>query len=196
MNSYLRGGSWWASRGLVLTIASCEPSYEELVQAELSRGYRYDSVVYGVRLGMNYEAFTRYCFEQNQRGVFKPNATGNAVQVTWAEGFGFPVQFEFFPAEVTDKFAPIHAYQASVRYRDYSLYNPDMALEHLLSETLAYFERGYGGRDFLRVPHDDPWINYRYVKVDGNRQITVTPTHAAAELTIHIEDLSPLSACQ
>ena len=181
---------------LALTITGCEPNYEEVVQEELRRGERYDSVVHKVRLGMSYDAFTRYCFEQNQRGVFKPNATGNAVQLTWTEGFGFPVKFEFFPTEVTDKFAPIRAYRASVRYRDYSLYNPKMAVEHLLPETLAYFERGYGGRNFLRVPQDDPWVKYRYVKVDGNRQITVVPSPVGSELVIRFGDLSPLVVCQ
>ena len=186
----LLGGSFVI---LALTVAGCEPNYEKVVREELRRGERYDSIVYGVRLGMSYDAFTRYCFAQNQRGVFKPNETGNAVQVAWAEGFGFPVKFEFFPTEVTDKFAPIRAYQASVRYRDYSLYNPEMTVENLLPETLAFFEQGYGGRDFLRVPQDDPWVKYRYVKVDGNRRIIIVPTHSGDELTVQFQDLSPLN---
>lgn len=173
--------------GLIL---GCEPSYEELVRQELNRGLRYDSIIYGVYLGMSYDEFTRYCFEQNQRGVFRPNETGNAVQVTWTEGFDFPVKFEFFPAEVTDKFAPINRYQASVRYRDYSHYNPDMTVANLLSETLAFYKQGYGGHDFLRVPQDDPWVKYHYVKVDGNRKITVTASPVGSKLVIYFEDLS------
>lgn len=174
-------------------LGSCkeEPSYDEVLKEELAREVRFDSVAYGVKLGMTYDDFKWRCLLQNRNGIFKPNSTGDAVQLTFTEGFAFPVHFEFFPADIKGEYEPVTKYDATIRYRDYSSFNKEMSMEKLVKETTRFFENGYGGREFIPIANEkDPWVKYNFVKVDGNRKITLVPVYMGSELIIRFEDLA------
>lgn len=175
---------------VVLVSCRSEPSYNEIVKAELARTERFDSIAYGVGFGMTFADFKWVCLLQNRDGVFKPNATGNAVQLTFEEGFGYPALFEFFPADIKREYDTITKYNAVIKYREYSNFNKDMSMENLLREARDFFENGYGGRNFFKVPKkEDPWVKFNYVKVDGNRQIMLKPKYMGSELTVEFTDL-------
>ncbi len=176
-------------------MVSCgsEPTYDEVVKAELARTERFDSIAYGVNLGMTFDDFKWRCLLQNRAGVFKPNSTSNAVQLTFEEGFSYPVHFEFFPADITGQYDIIEKYDATIKYRDFSQYNKEMSMEKLVKETINYFQKGYGGRNFFKVPKKgDPWVKYNYVKIDGNRKIILIPIYMGSELIVKFEDLDPI----
>ena len=180
----------------VALVASCgsEPSYTETVKSELARSERFDSIAYGIHLGMTFDDFKWVCLLQNRAGLFKPNPNGNAVQLTFKEHFSYPALFEFFPANISGQYDTIRAYDATLKYRDYSQYNQRMKMENLVGEAIEYFESGYGGNDFFEIPKDDdPWVKYKYVKIDGNRQISLIPTLMGSNLTIKFEDLEKMN---
>ena len=178
---------------LVVLLFSCTPetSYDEIVKEELARGVRFDSVAHGINLGMTFNDFKRICFLQNREGVFKPNSGGHAVQLTITDGFRYPVYFEFFPADIIGQYDTIVKYDASIKYKNYSNFNEEMNIERLVKETIAFFEEGYQGRSFIGIPNTkDPWVKSDFVKVDGNRKITLLPVYMGIELIIEFEDLS------
>lgn len=180
--------------GLLVSCMGSEPSYAEMEQEEMAKNIRFDSIAYGVNLGMTYDDFKWRCLLQNRDGVFKPNASGDAVQLRFTKGFKYPVHFEFFPADIEGEYDPILKYNATTRYVDYSGYNKEMSMENLVKETKTFFEKGYGGREFIAIPNEnDPWIKNNFVKIDGNRKITLTPVYMGSELIITFEDLKAIS---
>ena len=67
-----------------------------------------------------------------------------------------------------------------------------MTLSKLVKQSIQFFENGYKGNKFLKVPNnDDIFIKYNYVKIDGNRLILITPSSTLNELNIVFKDLEP-----
>lgn len=173
----------------LITSCSRKQSYEEIVKKELAQGVHYDSIIYGVRLGMTYYDFYSYCWEKNQEGIFKPNISGTGVMVILEEGFNSPVVLEFFP-QVNHNSENIMKYNATIKYKNFSYYNKKHSIENLLNETLQAFEKGYKGNTFFTIPHKNKLLKYNYIKIDGNRKIIIEPTFEGDQLIIKFEDLN------
>ncbi|MEC7265254.1 MAG: hypothetical protein VXW38_16055, partial [Bacteroidota bacterium] len=149
------------------------------------------SLFYGVRLGMTYDDFYWYCFNKNLEGVFKPNIEGTAVVLSFTKNFGAPVDLEFFP-KVDGKYTPITKYRGVVRYKNFSFYNKEHHINNLISETIHFFEGGYGGNKFIAMPSKNNLIKYDYVKIDGNRKIFISPAFEGDKIFVEFEDLKPI----
>ena len=68
-----------------------------------------------------------------------------------------------------------------------------MTLIKLLKQSIQFFENGYKGNKFLKVPNnDDVFVKYNYIKIDANRLILIEPSSALNELNIVFEDLNPV----
>ena len=182
-----------------LSIYSCESSildsksYQKLIKEETGKNHRYDSIVHGIRLGMTYEDFYYYVFKENRAGLFLPSRGGSMVKIDIDKGFDYPVQFDFFPQKIEGKAKPLKEYKAYISYKDFSTYNKQMSLNSLVDQTLRFFEKGYEGNKFYKIPNDeDIFVRYNYVKIDGNRKILIKPSSAMNQLYILFEDLKPL----
>lgn len=175
---------------LLLLMAGCgnKISPEDLQARELARGVRYDSLVYGIRFGMTMEDFARHCAAMNRKKMFMPNAQGNAVLLTLNEGFGDTVQFEFYPDRNEDR--TLIRLIGSLRYEGFSYYNDKYAIENLLAESREFFEEGYGGNAFIPIPHENALLKHQFIKIDGNRKITLSPTFDGQSVQVVFEDLS------
>ncbi|MAC93296.1 MAG: hypothetical protein CMC01_06290 [Flavobacteriaceae bacterium] len=181
----------------VLNLYSCESIInkkinDNFLKEELCKTKRYDSIIYGVKLGMTYDDFYYYMWKENIDGIFFPSRGGSMVKTNLNEGFKYPVQFEFFPNNIEGKFIPIKEYKAFVSYQTYSMYNKEMSLDNLLDQTLNYFEEGYKGNKFFKIPNnEDIFVKYNYIKIDCNRKISIVPSSALNQLNIFFEDLKP-----
>ncbi len=181
---------------LILCFAfSCKEkrSYEKVLKEELKKEMRNDSIIYGVHLGMTYDDFYHYCWARNVDGWFKPNEMGDAVICELSSGFNYPIIFEFFPVDITDNLKPINEFRVLIRYKGFSHYNENMSMENLVKDVISYFEKGYRGNTFFAIPNtDNPMIKNNYVKIDGNRRITLIPSYLGQELFVQFVDLKPL----
>ena len=167
-------------------------SFDKLVNEESRRTIRYDSIVYGVKLGMTYDDFYYYAFKENREGLFLPSRGGTMVKIDFNEGFDYTVQFDFFPNNVQGNSTPINEYKAHIKFKNYSIYNKKMSIDNLLEQTLRFFLKGYKGNKFIKVPNtDDIFVKYNYVKIDSNRKILIKPSSVMGELNILFEDLKP-----
>lgn len=170
-----------------------EKSLEKLIIKETSRSQRYDSIVYGVKLGMSSDDFFYYVDKAHRDGLFYPSRGNKMVKIELSKGFDHPVNFEFFPANVQTNLTPLKQFKAGISYINYSTYNQDMTLIKLLKQSIQFFENGYKGNKFLKVPNnDDVFVKYNYVKIDANRLILIEPSSALNELNIVFEDLNPV----
>jgi len=167
-------------------------SFDKLVYEESRKTIRYDSIVYGVKLGMTYDDFYYYVFKGNREGLFLPSRGGTMVKIDLNEGFDYPVQFDFFPNNIQGNSIPINEYKAHIHFKNYSIYNKEMSIDNLLEQTIRFFLKGYRGNKFIKVPNtDDIFVKYNYVKIDGNRKILIKPSSVMGELNILFRDLKP-----
>lgn len=172
--------------------SSNKKSLENFLLEESIKTERHDSIVLGVKFGMTSEEFFNYVKNKNEEGLFYPSRSGTMVTLDINKEFNYPVQFEFFPATVQNKFMPIRKYKAIIRFKDIYSNKKEMSLNNLLNQTLLFFEKGYKGNTFIKVPNDeDVFVKYNYIKVDSNRKITITPFLAMNQLNILFEDLKP-----
>tara|TARA_B100001175_G_C19515050_1_gene646862 strand:+ start:10476 stop:11093 length:618 start_codon:yes stop_codon:yes gene_type:complete len=182
----------------VFNLHSCDyiinkKSYKKILKDDSCKTQRYDSIVYGVKLGMTYDDFFYYMWKENIDGLFFPSRQGSMVKTNLNEGFKYPAQFEFFPSDIEGKFIPIKEYKAFISYKNYSIYNKGMSLDSLLDQTLRFFENGYKGNKFIKIVNkEDIFVKYNYVKTDCNRKISIVPSSALNQLNIFFEDLKPL----
>jgi hypothetical protein len=189
-----RYGKWFIYFGLffgMIHISSCSEKikYEDLLSMELAKGIRYDSLIYGIHFGMTNEEFADYCTEMNRKKIFMPNENGSAVSLEIQNGFNLPVNLEFFPRFGNGM--KITKLGAQLNYRDFSYYNKNYSIENLIIETKKNFEKGYGGNKFLEMPHENNLLKYKYIKIDGNRKIVLSPNFDGQKLNIEFEDLKP-----
>ena len=181
-----------------LNLYSCDSStidkksLERIIIKETGKNKRYDSIVYGVKLGMTPDDFYYYISKGNREGLFYPSRGGSMVKIVFNRGFDHPVQFDFFPHDIEDKFKPLKQYKAHISYVNHSIYNKKMSLSKLVEQTVRFFEKGYKGNKFLKIPNnEDIFVKYNYVKIDGNRKILIKPSSVFTQLNILFEDLKP-----
>ena len=181
-----------------LILYSCDSTFlnkkslENLYLEESIKPQRYDSIVMGVKFGMTSEEFFNYAKKKKDEGLFYPSRSGTMVALDINKEFNYTVQFEFFPVTMQNKFMPIRKYKAILRFKDLYSNKKEMSLNNLLNQTLLFFEKGYKGNTFIKVPNDeDVFVKYNYIKVDSNRKITITPFLAMNQLNILFEDLKP-----
>jgi len=179
-----------------LILYSCDSTFlnkkslDNLLLEESIKPQRYDSIVMGVKFGMTSDEFFNYAKEKNEEGLFYPSRFGTMVTMDINKEFSYPVQFEFFPATMQNKFMPIRKYKAIIRFKDVYSNKNEMSINNLLNQTLLFFEKGYKGNKFIRVPNDeDVFVKYNYIKIDSNRKIMITPVLPMNQLNILFEDL-------
>lgn len=174
----------------VLLLLSCRDkvSLEAMQSNELAKGVRYDSLVHGIHFGMSMEDFTRHCAQMNRNKVFMPNSQGNAVRVIFIEGFREPVHFEFFPDQNPTQ--TLVRLIGALRYESFSYYDKKYAIENLIEEAILFFENSYGGNEFIAIQHENVLLESKFVKIDGNRMITLSPTFDGQVVEVVFEDLS------
>lgn len=175
---------------LVFLLISCrqEVTLEDMQSKELARGVRYDSLIYGVHFGMSMEDFANHCAQMNRKKLFMPNTQGNAVRIRFTEGYQEPVQFEFFPDQNPTR--TLVRLTGALRYESFSYYDKKYAIKNLLKEAIGFFEDGYGGNEFIALPHENVLLEHKFVKIDGNRKIILSPTFDGQVLEVVFEDIS------
>lgn len=179
-----------------LILYSCDSTFlnrkslENLFLEESIKPQRYDSIVMGVKFGMTSEEFFNYAKKKKDEGFFYPSKSGTMVALDINKEFNYTVQFEFFPVTMQNKLMPIRKYKAILRFKDIYSNKKEMSINNLLNQTLLFFEKGYEGNKFIRVPNDeDVFVKYNYIKIDSNRKITITPFLPMNQLNILFEDL-------
>jgi hypothetical protein len=157
-------------------LASCtrgknEDRYTQLVNKELASGRRNDSIFFGIYLAMPAKKFFTHCWELNKKGIFKDGLGNTAVLYKFNNNeLKFPASMYFYPEMEQNK---IKKMLVSFQYDGWAPWNKHMFADSLLTDVLQLYKRWYiGGNSFIQLR--SPEKNSIYVKVDGNRRITVS----------------------
>lgn len=144
-------------------------NYKELVEKERKSGKRADSLFLGFYFGMTSKEFYTYCWELNKKGVFRDGNNNTMVLYKIDTGLNHPAEMNFYPDFYENKIARMRVEYA---YDGWAPWNKKLYADSLLPQVLKLYERWYpDGNKFIRLTNPEKGIIY--VKVDGNRRITI-----------------------
>jgi len=158
---------------LILLIAACDAdkkkTYPELVKQELGKGIRNDSLFLGIYLGMSSKDFYGHCWELNKTGIISDGNNNTMVKYKLDSGLKYPATMNFYPDFYEDK---IMKMRVDFQYDGWAPWNRSHFADSLLPEVVKLYRRWYPeGNEFISL--SDPEKGTIYVKVDGNRRITI-----------------------
>ncbi len=143
----------------------CKSDYERLVERELASGERYDSIFFGIYLGMTADSFYKHCWQLNKTRKFKQGQYNTSVEYL-IEDFRYPALMNFYP--VFDDEGVIVEMPVMINYQAWAPWNRKLWADSLLVNVKGLLEKWHG-TGFIEVRHPEKGV--RYVKVDGNRRI-------------------------
>jgi hypothetical protein len=157
---------------LLVVCCACQTNdYSTLEKRELERGVRNDSLFEGLYLGMSKAEFRARSFQLNQDTIF---TDGPSAKIRYKVKLRSTATLLFFPEFADDKIAQV---PATVQYDGWAPWNKELSSENLVEDLKQLFMKWYGGNEFLEVKaNDKPPL---WLKVDGNRRITVVATDDA-----------------
>lgn len=145
---------------------SCEKKteYERLVQRELNKDVRYDSLFLGYTFGMERQEFFDYSWELNQQHVI----TGGSNVEYEIDDLSSSATMRFFPEFHDNK---IYKMPVEIQYDSWAPWNKHLVSDSLIVELVDMYEQVYG-KGFIQTIHPD--IGKKaWIKVDGNRRISI-----------------------
>lgn len=157
---------------VLIGLASCGSSdireYEKLVDRELATKKRNDSIFQGIYLGMSNKDFYKHCWDKNKEGLFTNGAANSSVLWKMDTGFSHMVDINFYPDFHDNK---IYKMWATFNYEAWAPWNKHLVSDSLRDEVLSLYKKWYGPQNFVEL--SDSVRGKIYVKVDGNRRITI-----------------------
>lgn len=160
---------WLYSIAVILTI-SCKKSteYYAMENRELARSERYDSLFFGLYLGMSSKDFYTHCWDLNKKGLIRQGASNTTAYYELPD-FKHPAGMDFYPRFHEDKIIEM---PVIFSYKAWSPWNKQLQADSLKSEVLDLMIRWYGD-GFLEIKNPKDDRKTAYVKIDGNRRVSV-----------------------
>lgn len=150
-------------------ISGCTPreKYEKKLKRELASGVRYDSLFMGLYLGMTQKNFYLHCWELNRKGLIRQGPDNRTVEYQLRNELKYPATMNFYPSFVEGKIAEM---PVKFTYSGWAPWNMKLSSDSLQTNVLKWYEKEYGNH-FIKVDH--PKRGSAYVKINGNRRITI-----------------------
>jgi hypothetical protein len=153
----------------ILLVSGCTPKtkYDRMLKRELASGIRNDSLFMGLYFGMPEKEFYLHCWNLNQKGIIKQGENNVTVLYELKDQLKHLAVMDFYP-----KFNQGKIFEMPVRflYKGWAPWNKELSSDKLEIDVLRWYEKIYGD-GFIEVKH--PKRGIAYVKVDGNRRITI-----------------------
>jgi hypothetical protein len=161
---------------LFMLIACSEDSgmnkYNDLIKKELASNKRVDSIFLGIHFGMTQQSFFMHCWEMNKKGILTDgnDPTGNmTVLHKLGKELKYPASMNFYP-DFQD--STIWKMRVDFHYDGWVPWNKALGADSLVQDVLKMYKKWYSeGNSFIQI--DDEKRGTVYVKVDGNRRITI-----------------------
>lgn len=172
---------------VVLVVGGCSPgkTYERRLERELASGLRYDSLFMGLSFGMTEQEFYKHCYKLNRDSLVKQGSANMSVQYDINIELEYPATMNFYP-----KFHDGGIFEMPVRfiYNGWSPWTKELSAANLAKDVKHWYEDIYG-KGFVTVEH--PMKGEAYIKVDGNRRITIYIENDLYVWAIFTDMLSP-----
>jgi len=140
--------------------------YQSLVERELSKGIRKDTLFLDVHFGMSKKDFYVHCWQLNKEGIVWQGSKNMTVLYEIDE-LPYPATMDFYPNFHNDT---IYEMPVTFIYKGWAPWNKHLSSDSLQLEVVDLLEQWHGD-GFIEVEH--PQRGATFVKVDGNRRILV-----------------------
>jgi hypothetical protein len=146
--------------------------YNSLVKRELASNKKADSIFLGIYFGMTQKNFFAHCWEMNKKGILTDGTDdkGNMYALyKLNKELKYPAEMNFYP-DFND--SVICKMRVNIHYSGWAPWNKHMFADSLLPDVVALYKNWYSaGNSFIQI--NDKEKGTIYVKVDGNRRITI-----------------------
>lgn len=154
---------------------------------ELASGLRYDNLFKGIYLTMPRQEFLDYCFNMNLQGEFKQGGIKNGmwVECKLKNEMNYPAAINFFPKFKNNVITEM---DASIYYDQASFPDKVFDSDSLLHDVLHLMEEWHGP-GFIQIQSPYFYKEDIFVKVDGNRRITLYKDQSEHIINLWFVDL-------
>ena len=153
-----------------------------MVEKELAREVRYDSLFLGYELGMSRESFFKHSWQLNKKKLVKEGPGNNSVEYKLKE-LPHDARMYFYPNFYQDR---VFQMPVNITYNGWAPWNEELGSDSLLVDVLDWLKDTYG-KGFI-IMEETEKNGPVYVKIDGNRKITVVK-NGDASVTVVFTDL-------
>ncbi len=151
---------------VVISIGCSKSKYERMVETELAKEGKVDSLFLGLKFGMTMEEFFEHCWDLNKQGIITDGRGNTAAQYKLSE-LSHHAFMDFYPEFYEEK---IYKMPVEFRYNGWAPWNKHLSSDSLLMDVKQLMIKWYGG-EFLGMQKPDG--STFFVKVDGNRRILI-----------------------
>jgi len=161
--------------GVLIVFSQCSKKarYESMVKAGLESGVRHDTLFLGLYLGMSSEEFYKKCWELNKQGLVRQGEGNATVLYVLKDELKSPVDVNFYPTFYEDS---IYEMPVNFKYKAWTPWDKRFSGDSLQTELVGLYKSWYGP-GFMEINH--PERGKAYVKVDGNRRISIYKDRSA-----------------
>ena len=161
---------FWLFSIAIILFSNCKKSsaYYEMEARELSGNERFDSLFFGLYLGMTSKEFYTHCWDLNKTGIIRQGASNTTVYYEIPD-FNSPAGMDFYPRFHEDKIIEM---PLTFSYKAWSPWNRRLYADSLKIEVLNLMEEWYGN-GFLEIKNPKNPGSSAFVKIDGNRRISI-----------------------
>ncbi|MEM6320196.1 MAG: hypothetical protein AAF960_21180 [Bacteroidota bacterium] len=154
----------------IFTACQQKSEYHQMLERETASGIRHDTLYYGFHFGMTSKEFYDRCWKMNKEGWFRQGATNSTVYAKVTE-LKYPASMDFYPTFYEGK---IVGMPTTFYYNNWAPWNKHLSAENLIQEVLVLMEKWYG-KGFIQIKNPSKFggSTDAYVKIDGNRRITI-----------------------
>src|SRR5688572_2052666 len=144
--------------------------YEKLVKKELARNLRVDSLFLGIRFGMTSKEFYAHCWELNKKGVLTDGQNNMAALYKLDHNeLRHTSSMNFYPEFYQNRIVKM---PVTFQYDAWAPWNKNLFADSLKEDVVNLYKKWYpNGNPFIKM--DDKKRGTIYIKVDGNRRITI-----------------------
>jgi hypothetical protein len=160
------------SLATALLVSCMQSDYTKLVQDELAKGVRKDSLVFGIKFGDTRNDFYGKCFDLNKQQLVMQGPGNTSVQYMFTDSLVHDkptrIRMLFFPSfDKKDKIAQMNF---EFSYPAWAPWNETSQADSLKVKTMELLMHWYKGNEFVTADVNDSKMP---VKVDGNRRLLV-----------------------
>ena len=154
---------------LISAIYACDnrSEYEKLVDKEMSKGFRADSLFLGIELGMTRKDFFVHCWKLNKQYILDTGPGNLSAQHTIKNDLRQPTYMRFYPNFIDNQ---IYEMPVEFTYTNWSPWAKETSGDSLLPDVLRMYEKWYG-KDFIKMEQEgkkDSWV-----MIEANRRLIV-----------------------
>ena len=163
----------YSAMGIIMYTA-CDQSasaYVAMEARELARNERFDSLFFGLYLGMPSKDFYTHCWELNKKGLIKQGASNTSVYYEVPD-FKHPAGMDFYPKFHNGKIAEM---PIEFNYTAWAPWNKHLFADSLKLEVHSLMEKWFG-TGFIKIENPYKIGGDALVKIDGNRRISIYNT--------------------